>query len=258
MSHSNEPGPENTDDPHQRGEYEPMRLNKYIAHCGITSRRKAAELVKSGKIKVNDSIEDNPAYLVKEEDQVFYRGKLLQLEEEFVYLLMNKPKNTITSKDDQFDRRTVMDLIRDKPDARIYPVGRLDWDTTGLLLLTNDGDLAKKLTHPSHEVEKVYEVELERKFEKSDLDKLRSGLELEDGMARVDSANYVSKKPANWVSVRLHIGRNRIVRRMFEHLGYEVQKLDRVIFAGLNKKGLSRGRVRPLTEEEVRRLKYFT
>ena len=198
--------------------------------------------------------------MVQVDDRVYYRGKLLELEEKFVYLLMNKPKNTITTKDDPHGRRTVMDLVKNQfdPDARIFPVGRLDRDTTGLLLLTNDGDLAKKLTHPSHEVDKVYEVELDKKFSNDDLKRLREGVTLDDGPAQVDSVNYVAQKPQSWVSVQLHIGRNRIVRRIFEHLGYKVQKLDRVIFAGLNKKGLSRGRVRRLTDEEVRRLKHFT
>lgn len=256
MSHSNKPPDKKN--PKKRGSYEPMRLNKYVAHCGVTSRRKAANLVKSGQIKVNGDTERNPAYLVQEDDQVSYRGKKLQLEQEFVYLLMNKPKNTITTKDDPHGRKTVMDLAKGMTNVRLFPVGRLDRDTTGLLLLTNDGDLTKKLTHPSHEIEKVYEVKLNRSFEESDMRKLRGGLELEDGHAQVDAANYVSGRSKDWVSVRLHIGRNRIVRRMFEHLGYQVEKLDRVILAGLTKKGLSRGRIRHLTEEEVRRLKYFT
>jgi len=151
-----------------------------------------------------------------------------------------------------------MDLVQGWTDARIFPVGRLDRNTTGLLLLTNDGDLAKKLTHPSHEIQKVYEVELHTEVELEDLKRLREGLTLDDGPAEVDAANYIERKPKTWVSVQLHIGRNRIVRRMFEHLGYRVIKLDRVILAGLTKKALGRGRVRPLREEEIRRLKHFS
>jgi len=238
--------------------FEPMRLNKFVAHCGICSRRKAAELVKAGKIKVNGTVLDNPAYLVQEDDRVEYKGEQLGLEEEKVYFLMNKPKNTITTKSDPRGRRTVMALMKGKTDARIFPVGRLDRNTTGLLLLTNDGDLAKRLTHPSHEVEKVYEVELDRPFAEADMTRLRNGLMLEDGPAQVDAANHISERSPLWVSVRLHIGRNRIVRRIFDHLGYKVVKLDRVMIAGLTKKALGRGHVRTLSPEEVRNLKYFS
>ncbi len=235
-----------------------MRLNKYVAHCGLCSRRKAAEWVKSGKILVNGEVEKNPAILIQPEDVVEYNGKRIELEEEKVYLLMNKPKNVITTKDDPQGRKTVMDIVGGMTDARIFPVGRLDRNTTGLLLLTNDGDLAKKLTHPSHEIQKVYEVELHTEVAPSDLDRLREGLTLEDGYAQVDAANYIARKPKTWVSVQLHIGRNRIVRRLFDHLGYRVIKLDRVILAGLTKKGLGRGYVRYLREEEIRRLKHFS
>ena len=257
MSHFKNQSSQDKNNPSEEA-YEPMRLNKYVAHCGVCSRRKAAALVKGGKIKVNGDILDNPAYLVQSTDQVVYKGELLQLEEEKVYFLMNKPKNTITTKSDPRGRRTVMDLMKGKTDARIFPVGRLDRNTTGLLIMTNDGDLAKRLTHPSHEVEKVYEVELDRPFAEADMTRLRKGLTLEDGPALVDAANHLSDRSSHWVSVRLHIGRNRIVRRIFDHLGYKVVKLDRVIIAGLTKKGLSRGFVRPLRPEEVRNLKYFS
>jgi len=244
--------------PNSAQRFEPMRLNKYVAHCGICSRRKAADLVKAGKIKVNGQVLDNPAYLVQEQDKVEYKGERLRLEEEKVYFLMNKPKNTITTKSDPRGRRTVMDLMKGKTNARIFPVGRLDRNTTGLLLLTNDGDLAKKLTHPSHEIEKVYEVELDRPFAEADMTRLRNGLVLEDGPAQVDAANGITERSPHWVCVRLHIGRNRIVRRIFDHLGYKVVKLDRVIIAGLTKKTLGRGHVRTLTAEEIRNLKYFS
>ncbi|NBB88620.1 MAG: pseudouridine synthase [Bacteroidetes bacterium] len=237
---------------------EGMRLNKFVAHCGLCSRRKAADWVKGGKIRVNGVVEKNPAVLIQDSDVVEYNGKQIELEEELVYFLMNKPKNVITTKSDPQGRKTVMDLVRGKTDARIFPVGRLDRNTTGLLLLTNDGDLAKKLTHPSHEIQKVYEVELHSEVDPGDLGRLRQGLELEDGIAQVDAANYIKRKPRTWVSVQLHIGRNRIVRRLFDHLGYRVIKLDRVILAGLTKKGLGRGYVRSLREEEIRRLKHFS
>ena len=235
-----------------------MRLNKFVAHCGLCSRRKAAEWVKAGKIRVNGEVEKNPAVLIQDSDIVEYDGKRIELEEERVYFLMNKPKNFITTKNDPRGRKTVMDLVEGKTDARIFPVGRLDRNTTGLLLLTNDGDLAKKLTHPSHEIQKVYEVELHTEVAPADLDRLRQGLELEDGFAQIDAANYIARKPKTWVSVQLHIGRNRIVRRIFDHLGYRVIKLDRVILAGLTKKGLGRGYVRSLRDEEIRRLKHFS
>jgi len=250
MPHSKPP--ENSERP------DGMRLNKFVAHCGLCSRRKAAEWVKSGKIHVNGEVEKNPAILIQPEDVVEYNGKQIELEEEKVYLLMNKPKNVITTKDDPQGRKTVMDIVGGMTDARIFPVGRLDRNTTGLLLLTNDGDLAKKLTHPSHEIQKVYEVELHTEVAPADLDRLRAGLTLEDGYAQVDAANYIARKPKTWVSVQLHIGRNRIVRRLFDHLGYRVIKLDRVILAGLTKKGLGRGYVRSLREEEIRRLKHFS
>jgi 23S rRNA pseudouridine2605 synthase len=236
---------------------EGMRLNKFVAHCGLCSRRKAAEWVKAGKIKVNGAVEKNPAVLIQPNDIVEYKGERIELEEEKVYFLMNKPKNVITTKDDPQGRKTVMDLIQGMTTARIFPVGRLDRNTTGLLLLTNDGDLAKKLTHPSHEIQKVYEVELHTDVKPEDLDRLRAGLKLEDGFAKVDAANYIARKPKSWISVQLHIGRNRIVRRLFDHLGYRVIKLDRVILAGLTKKGLGRGYVRSLREQEIRRLKHF-
>ncbi len=234
-----------------------MRLNKYIAHCGICSRRKAAALVKSGKIKVNDQVETAPARLIKESDVVRYNGKTLELEKEYVYILMNKPKGTITSLNDPQGRKTVIDIIDDKVKQRIYPVGRLDMNTTGLLLLTNDGELSNKLTHPSHEVSKVYEITLDRPMREKDLQKTRSGLELSDGFVKVDTAHRLPAKGETVVQFSLHSGRNRIVRRICEHLDYSVKKLDRTFFAGMTKKGLKRGWYRNLNEEEIRRLKYF-
>ncbi len=236
-----------------------MKLNKFIAHTGLCSRRKAAELVKSGQIKLNGEVHINPATEVENSDTVEFEGKQLTLEEKKVYLLMNKPKNVLTTLSDDRGRPTVIDIIRgEKIEERIYPVGRLDRNTTGLLLLTNDGDLAKKLSHPSHEVKKIYEVELNRPVTPPDLKKIRRGLQLEDGLAPVDAVDYIKNEPRNKVGIEIHIGRNRIVRRIFEHLDYHVNKLDRVYYAGLTKKDLPRGWNRHLTEQEVVMLKHFT
>lgn len=235
-----------------------MKLNKYVAHCGITSRRKAAELVKKGEVTVNGAIQDNPAYEVQDDDVVLYKGEEINLEEKKVYLLLNKPKNTVTTLSDEQGRRTVMDVVGDKVKERIYPVGRLDKATLGLLLLTNDGQLAKKLSHPSHEVKKVYQVTLNEEITEKQLDQIREGLTLEDGFAPVDAVNYVNGEPKTVVAIELHIGRNRIVRRIFSYLGFEVIHLDRIYYAGLTKKDLPRGWSRHLTEKEVIMLKHFT
>ncbi len=237
---------------------EGMRLNKFVAHSGLCSRRKAAELIKKGEVLVNGKAELEPGYEVKASDKITYKGKLLSPEERLVYLLMNKPKNTITTLSDDRGRKTVMDLIGDKVKERIFPVGRLDRNTTGLLLLTNDGELAKKLTHPKHEMQKVYHVTLDKPVTKRDLEQISAGLTLEDGPAPVDAVNYLVDRPKKEVGIEIHIGRNRIVRRIFEHLGYTVVKLDRVFFAGLNKKDLPRGRFRHLTDREIVMLKHFS
>lgn len=234
-----------------------MRLNKYIAHCGVCSRRKAAELVKSGQISVNGSIEENPSYLVIEGDKVEYKGKVLKVEERKVYILMNKPKNTLTTLSDENGRMTVRDIIGDKVKERIYPVGRLDRMTTGLLLLTNDGDLATKLAHPSGEVKKFYRAVLDKKLPELDLEKIRNGLTLEDGFIKVDGADYVKGGEGAVIGLELHSGRNRIIRRIFEHLGYTVDRLDREYYAGLTKKDLKRGWWRHLNEQEIIMLKHF-
>ena len=234
-----------------------MRLNKYIAHCGVCSRRKAAELVKSGKITVNNQVEINPAYEVKARDIVAYLGKKLKPETKFVYVLLNKPKNTITTVQDDKNRRTVMDLIKNRVEERVFPVGRLDRNTTGLLLLTNDGDLAKKLSHPKYKVVKYYEASLDKEITESDLEKIRKGLELDDGSVEVDSVDYLAGRPKNELGIEIHVGKNRIVRRIFEHLGYEVIRLDRTYYAGLTKKNLPRGWSRLLTKKEIIMLKHF-
>ncbi len=234
-----------------------MRLNKYIAHCGVCSRREAAELVKAGKIEVNDVVETNPAIIVKEDDIVKYKGKTLKLEEKKVYLLLNKPVGYVTTLNDDKGRKTVIDLVKDKVKERIYPVGRLDLNTSGLLLLTNDGDLAQKLSHPSHEVIKIYHVSLVDEITPQELDKIRKGVILEDGPAMVDDVSYIKGKPKTEVGIKLHIGKNRIVRRIFSHLGHHVRRLDRTYYAGLTKKDLPRGYSRHLTEKELILLKHF-
>lgn len=234
-----------------------MRLNKYIAHSGICSRRQAAEYVKDGLVKVNDVLETNPGYQIQEGDKVTFRGKEVQPEEELVYILLNKPSGVITTMSDERGRKTVMDVLAGAVPQRIFPVGRLDRDTTGLLLLTNDGQLAKKLMHPSHEVPKVYEATLDKPFTAEDLEKVANGLTLEDGSVKVDWINYSKPDRQEVVSLEIHIGRNRIVRRIFEHLGYKVVKLDRPYLAGLTKKDLPRSYFRYLTSREIMMMKHF-
>ncbi|MBK9106951.1 MAG: rRNA pseudouridine synthase [Saprospiraceae bacterium] len=233
-----------------------FRLNKFIAHCGICSRREAAALVKSGHIQINDKVEDNPAYIVQPTDKVKYQGKLLKTESNKIYLLLNKPKNVITTLNDERGRKTVYDLIKSEINERVYPVGRLDRNTTGLLVLTNDGDLAQKLSHPSYKIKKLYHAKLNKHLTKRDFETIANGVKLEDGIAEVDSIDYANEK-RDEIGIQIHSGKNRIVRRIFEHLGYEVEKLDRVLFAGLTKKNLPRGRYRSLTEQEIIHLKYY-
>lgn len=235
-----------------------VRLNKYIAHSGVCSRRAAAELVKGGEIVINGEVELNPSYMVQEGDVVQYKGKTLEQEKNKVYLLLNKPAGYITTLDDEQDRRTVMDLVKKKVSERVYPVGRLDLNTSGLLLLTNDGDVAHRLSHPSHEIIKIYHVILNDDISDEDIDKIRIGLELEDGIAQVDKVDRIKNGGPNEVGIQLHIGKNRIVRRIFEHLGYHVNKLDRTYYAGLTKKDLPRGFSRFLNQQEIIGLKHFT
>lgn len=238
-------------------EVEGMRLNKYVAHAGVCSRRQAAEHIKNGQVTVNGKVEPNPAYQVQESDEVRFKGDLIKPEERKVYLLLNKPRGYITTTSDERGRKTVLDLVGKRVPERIFPVGRLDRETTGLLLLTNDGDLAKKLAHPSHEVKKTYHVALDKEVPPEHIEAIKKGLQLEDGPAPVDAANYVRGAGREEVMVELHIGRNRIVRRIFGHLGYEVKRLDRVYYAGLTKKDLPRGFSRHLTEQEIIMLKHF-
>jgi 23S rRNA pseudouridine2605 synthase len=234
-----------------------MRLNKYVAHCGICSRRQAADKVKAGEIMVNDEVVTAPGYQIEPGDVVKYQGKVIQPEEKKVYILMNKPKNVITTVTDDRGRKTVLDIVKKKVKERVFPVGRLDRATTGLLLLTNDGDLALKLAHPRYEIQKFYQVTLDKPVSEAHLNRIRNGLVLEDGVVPVDGVDYVKGADKNEVGIEIHIGRNRIVRRIFEHLGYQVEKLDRVYYAGLTKKDLPRGFFRHLTEREVIMLRHF-
>lgn len=234
---------------------EDIRLNKYMANAGLCSRREADELIASGMIKVNGKVVTEMGYKVKPNDTVKY-GKDVLSREKMMYVLLNKPKDFITTMDDPQERRTVMELVAGACKERIYPVGRLDRNTTGLLLLTNDGELTEKLTHPSNELTKIYQAELDKAFQDEDFDKLKEGVELEDGMIKPDDLAMVT--PDGFVvGLKIHSGKNRVVRRMFEHLGYEVTKLDRTTFAGLTKKDLPRGKWRFLNEKEIIRLKYL-
>jgi 23S rRNA pseudouridine2605 synthase len=234
---------------------EEMTLNKYIAHSGTCSRRDAAAMVKEGKVKVNGELVLDPGYRVKREDNVTLAGKKLKPTKDRAYILLNKPKGFLTTTDDPEGRRTVMELVENSGVDRLYPVGRLDRNTTGLLLLTNDGDLAQKLSHPSYNIKKVYQATLDKALTKADFEQILNGVQLEDGMAHVDALAYLDEK--NEIGLEIHSGRNRIVRRIFEALGYEVEKLDRVVYAGLTKKNLPRGKWRTLSEKEIILLKHF-
>lgn len=235
-------------------ESDEIRLNKYLSNAGICSRREADVLIKTGVVSVNGEIITEMGHKVKPGDVVRYDGGTINAEVKR-YVLLNKPKGFLTTMDDPMGRKTVMGLVKKACKERVYPVGRLDKDTTGLLLFTNDGDLAKKLTHPRHKANKIYHVELDKKVNPADLAKLVEGLTLEDGTTRFDKAEFTEANNAYEVGVELHSGKNRIVRRSFEHLGYTVTKLDRVMFAGLTKKDLPRGYYRHLTEKEVAFLK---
>ncbi|MCW5911622.1 MAG: rRNA pseudouridine synthase [Cyclobacteriaceae bacterium] len=232
-----------------------IRLNKFIANSGVGSRREADELIKMGLITVNGEVITEMGYKIKPTDEVRYEGKKLKAEKP-VYILLNKPKGFITTTDDPQERKTVMNLVANAGSERIYPVGRLDRNTTGLLLLTNDGELADKLTHPSYNVKKIYRVELDKPITKNDFQKIKDGVYLEEGRAIVDDLAIVEGDNKT-VGIELHIGWNRIVRRIFESLGYAVEKLDRVVYAGLDKKDLGRGEWRFLKPEEIIRLKHF-
>lgn len=234
-----------------------MPLNKYLAHCGISSRREAADIIRLGKVYVNGASVTEPGHKVSAKDEIKFNGKRLYPAKDLVYILLNKPKDYLTTTDDPQNRKTVLDLIQNATTERVYPVGRLDRNTSGVLLLTNDGELAQKLTHPSNEVKKLYAVTLDKPLTKAHFDSILNGVPLEDGVAHVDVLAFTDNADKTQVGIQLHIGRNRIVRRIFEHFGYDVKGLDRVIFAGLTKKNVNRGKWRFLSEKEVRDLKYF-
>ena len=227
-----------------------IRLNKYIANAGICSRREADVYISAGNATVNGKIVTEMGYKVQVDDAVRFDGALLSIETKR-YVLMNKPKNCISTMEDDRGRKTVMDIIANATKERIYPVGRLDRNTTGLLLFTNDGDLAKKLTHPKHNVKKLYHASLDKKLSLKDLQTISNNFMLEGKMVFVDAISYVEGQSKTEVGIEIHSGRNRIVRKIFEHFGYAVVKLDRVIFGGLTKKNLPRGHHRPLTNQEV-------
>jgi len=234
-----------------------IRLNRYIANAGICSRRKADELIEAGVVSVNNVVINELGHKVDPmKDEIRYNGSLLR-REKMVYVLLNKPKDYITTTEDPQERRTVMHLVEKASRERIYPIGRLDRNTTGLLLMTNDGDLADKLSHPRSNITKLYQVELNKTLAQGDMNKIQYGLELEDGLIKPDSISYVTGGSKREIGIQIHSGKNRIVRRIFEHLGYEVVKLDRVIYAGLTKKDLTRGRWRYLDEKEVIQLKHL-
>jgi len=234
-----------------------MPLNKFLAHCGVASRREAVSIISEGKVKVNKAVITEPGYKVQPTDEVIFNGKKLFVTKNLVYILLNKPKDYITTTDDPQGRKTVLQLIQKATEERVYPIGRLDRNTSGVLLLTNDGDLTQKLSHPSYEIKKIYEVKLDKNLSKAHFDEILDGLTLEDGKIFVDSLAYADSKDKSIIGIEIHSGRNRIVRRIFESLGYDVKGLDRVMYAGLTKKNVERSKWRYLSEKEIRLLKYM-
>ena len=239
---------------HSKQTQEKLRLNRFIANTGVCSRREADALIQSGAIKVNGKTVTELGSKVGFKDVVTYKGKRL-VGEKKVYVLLNKPKDCVTTAKDTHGRKTVLDLVRGCCPERIYPVGRLDRNTTGVLLLTNDGALSESLTHPSYNRKKIYHVFLDRVLKPDDLVKISNGIELEDGFIRPDGIQYADVKDKKQVGLEIHSGKNRIVRRIFEHLDYRIDKLDRVYFAGLTKKGLKRGQWRFLSGKEISMLR---
>ena len=233
---------------------EQLRLNKFMANAGVCSRREADELIQKGLVSVNGQVVTELGVKITRSDVVEYDGKVVVAESK-CYILLNKPKDTVTTSDDPNGRKTVMDLVKGACTERIYPVGRLDRNTTGVLLLTNDGDLASKLTHPMYVKKKIYQVWTDKPISEEDMQHIADGVELDDGPTHADAISYVSPTDRKQAGIEIHSGRNRVVRRIFESLGYHVVKLDRVYFAGLTKKNLPRGRWRYLTQEEVNFLK---
>ena len=233
---------------------EPIRLNRYLANAGVCSRREADTFITAGIIRVNGEVVTELGTKVKRSDLVMFHDQPVNIEKK-VYVLLNKPKDYVTTSDDPQNRKTVMDLVKGACEERIYPVGRLDRNTTGVLLLTNDGDLASKLTHPKYVKKKIYQVWTDKPISEEDMQHIADGVELDDGPIHADAVSYVSTTDRKQAGIEIHSGRNRVVRRIFESLGYRVVKLDRVYFAGLTKKNLARGRWRYLTQEEVNYLR---
>ncbi len=233
---------------------EPIRLNKFLANAGVCSRREADTFIEAGVVKVNGQVVTELGTKVKRSDSVLFHDQLVSIEKK-VYILLNKPKDYVTTSDDPQNRKTVMDLVKGACRERIYPVGRLDRNTTGVLLLTNDGELASKLTHPQYLKKKVYHVYLNKNVTAADMRMIAEGIQLEDGEIHADAIEYASETDRKQIGIEIHSGRNRIVRRIFESLGYKVIKLDRVLFAGLTKKNVRRGDWRFLTEQEVNMLR---
>jgi len=231
-----------------------IRLNKYIASTGICSRREADEFIRAGLVNVNGKLITELGVKVSPGDVVKYNGETLK-EEKKVYILMNKPKDYVTTVEDPHAKKTVLELLKGACKERIYPVGRLDRNTTGVLLLTNDGEITKRLTHPRFEKMKIYHVHLNKNIKTSDMEKISKGISLEDGLIKADAISFTDPADKSQIGIEIHSGRNHIIRRIFEHLGYEVVKLDRVYFAGLTKKNLHRGEWRFLSEKEITMLK---
>ena len=234
-----------------------MPLNKFVAHAGICSRRDAADLVRSGTVTVNGKQIIEPGFKVASSDEVRVNGKKITSQKNHVYILLNKPKDFLTTTEDPQGRKTVMDIVKSATSERVYPIGRLDRNTTGVLLLTNDGELAQKLSHPSYQIKKIYEVKLDRPLHKKDFDTILNGVQLDDGFIAPDVLAYADTKDKSVIGIEIHSGRNRVVRRIFEKLGYDVKGLDRVMYANLTKKNVERGKWRFLQEKEVRLLKFL-
>lgn len=234
-----------------------MPLNKLISWSGVCSRREAADLIKNGKVTVNGKQVLEPPFRVTRQDEVKVNGKKISVQKNLVYILLNKPKDYITTTDDPEGRKTVMDLIKNATNERVFPVGRLDRNTTGVLLLTNDGEVAQRLTHPKYEVKKIYEVKLDKPVTKQQMETIAAGITLEDGFIQPDAVAFADAKDKSVVGIEIHSGRNRIVRRIFEHMGFDVKNLDRVMYGIFTKKNVDRGKWRFLSEKEIRLLKHL-
>ncbi len=246
-----------TEKPNNTSSEDEMPLNKFIAWCGVCGRREAVDLIKEGKVTVNGTVITNPPHRVSRTDAIKVNGKKVSVQKNLVYILLNKPKDYITTTDDPEGRKTVMDIVRNATDERVFPVGRLDRNTTGVLLLTNDGEVAQRMTHPKYEVKKIYEVKLDKVVTKQQLETIAGGIKLDDGFIQPDTVAYADAKDKSVIGIEIHSGRNRIVRRIFEKLGFKVKNLDRVMYGIFTKKNVDRGKWRFLSEKEIRLLKHL-